>query len=166
MSPEPFEIQNVKLRRQLLGYDPDAVERLLEEVARSFEDVRLERDALREQVAQLRQECEKSTERDRRVGDVLVSAQRIIEKWLADARKRADTILEEAREDAERILAEARREPERLQDEIGRLETIEQALRERYRAFLSGAQHLLDGGLEEADGGSGARADLARTSPE
>src|SRR2546422_8661106 len=164
MSLEPLEIQHVRLRRQLLGYDPDAVDRLLEEVAWSFEEVRLERDALREQVARLRRECDEFSERDRKVGDVLVSAQRIIEKRLADARKRADTILAEAREDAERILAEARRESERLQDEIGRLETIEQALRERHRAFLSGAQRLLDGSLEETDGGSAAPADLARTS--
>jgi cell division septum initiation protein DivIVA len=144
----PVEIQHVKLRRRLLGYDWSAVDELLEEVTSSFEEVWLERDALREQVAKLQAECDQNRERDRVVGDVLLSAQRISERRVEEAKRTAEAMFRDAREQAEQIVSDARREPDRLRGEIGRLETIEQALRERYRAFLSGAHRLLD---EDAD---------------
>jgi cell division initiation protein len=152
---EPVEIQHVKLGKSLFGYDRDAVDQLLEEVTASFERVWLERNALREQGERLQREARDARERDRRVGGVVVSAERIAQRRLAEARKRAEALLLEAQEQAERIVAEARREPERLQHEIHRLETMEEALKARYQAFLRGAQRLLET-PGEADGGGSA----------
>jgi cell division septum initiation protein DivIVA len=152
MGIEPVEIQHVELRRRLFGYQPRAVERLLEEVTSSFEEVWFERDALREETARLRDECDRTRERDRAAGDILLTARRLADKHLAQARKQAEAIVSQAREQAERIVENARREPLRLQEEIGRLESMEHALRERYRAFLSGAQRLLEENVG-ADGG-------------
>jgi DivIVA domain-containing protein len=54
MHLEPVEIQHVKLRRRPLGYDRDAVDRLLEEVTSSYEDVWFERAKLDAELAVLR----------------------------------------------------------------------------------------------------------------
>ena len=141
---EPVEIQHVELGKSVLGYDRAAVDRLLEEVTASYEEVWLERNALREQVERLQHEVAEGRERDLRVGGVVVNAERIAQRRLAEARKRAEAVLLEAEEQAERMLAEARREPERLRHEIDRLETMEEALRARYQEFLRGAQQLLE----------------------
>ena len=158
MTIEPVEIQHVKLGKSLLGYDRGAVERLLEEVTASFEEVWLERKVLRDQVERLQREREETRARDRRVGGMFVSAERIAQRRMAEARKRAEALLTEAEERAERIVEEARHEPEQLRQEIDRLETMEQALKARYRAFLTGAQRLLEASSESEAAVSPARS--------
>ena len=146
MSLEPVEIQHVKLRRRffLFGYRRDEVDRLLEDVTSSYEEVWLERDGLRDENARLKEEVERYRERERLVGDVLLSAHRIAESQVAEAKSAAETLMIEARKKADELVSEAQREPERLREEIRRLRGIEDALHERLRSFVSGAQELLD----------------------
>jgi len=145
---QPVEIQHVPLRRKLLwGYERGDVDRLLEEVTASFEDTWLERDGLRAERDRLATELDRCKERERLVGDVLLSAHRLAEKTVAEARSAADGVLQEAREQAEAITREAQREPDRIRAEIERLREAERSLHERVRVFIAGAQTLLEGGM-------------------
>jgi DivIVA domain-containing protein len=143
MTIEPVEIQHVKLRKRAFGYDPNEVERLLEDVTTSFEQVWLERDALRRQVEQLQSMCDQSRAGEREVSQALLFVEQIAEKRRIEAMKSAAETLAEARDEAAQILADTELELQRHRDEIDRLETMERALRERYRAFVSSAQRLL-----------------------
>ena len=51
---EPVEIQHVKLRRSLMGYEREAIDQLLENVTASYEDVWFERAKLESELASLR----------------------------------------------------------------------------------------------------------------
>jgi cell division initiation protein len=148
---QPVEIQHVPLRRQLLlGYDRGEVDRLLEEVTASYEEAWLERDGLRAERERMVAELDRCKERERLVGDVLLSAHRLAEKTVAEARGTADTIVHEAREQADALLRDAQREPERMREEIQRLREAEQSLHERIRVFIASAQTLLENGLGDA----------------
>jgi DivIVA domain-containing protein len=150
MTIEPVEIQHVRLRKRAFGYDPSEVERLLEDVTTSFEQVWLERDALRRQVEQLQSMCDAG---EREVSQALLFVEQIAEKRRIEARKSAAETLAKARDEAAQILTDTEQELQRHRDEIDRLETRERALRERYRAFVSSAQRLLDERLEESNSG-------------
>jgi cell division septum initiation protein DivIVA len=168
---EPVEIQHVKLRRRLLGLDRGEVDRLLENVTASYEEVWLERDklrasterlridaaTLRAEVERLRHELEEVRAREREMGDVLVIAQRAAQETVAEARTSAETILVEAHREAEEIVGVARREPERVLEEIRRLEAVESEIRARLGVFLAGVQGL----LEEDGSGTESQVEVA-----
>ena len=151
MKLTPVEVQHVKLSRRLLGYDRGDVERLLEDVTSSYEEVWLERDGLRAELEQVRKELERSRENERLVGDALVRAQRIAETTIADAKSTAEALLSEAREQADELTREVRAEPARVREEISRLQAVESGLHARLREFLVAAERLLEGGTDGDD---------------
>jgi cell division septum initiation protein DivIVA len=148
---EPVEIQHVELRRWLLGYRRGDVDRLLEVVTASFEEVQFERDALREQLELLEAETDRIRERERLVGDLMRNAQKIAEDTVAEARETAERMLTKARKKAGGLVVDAQREPERLREEIRLLTTIEGALHERFHAFVSVADRVLEDDDVEGD---------------
>ena len=150
MTIEPVEVQYVKLRRRLLGYDPRDVDDLLEDVTSSYEEVWLERDALRALAERQAVEIEHHRKRERLVGDILLGARKVADETVAEARETAEVLLRKAHKRVDKIERDARREPERLRAEVRRLTAIERSLRERYQAFLSGAQRLLEDGASPA----------------
>jgi cell division initiation protein len=158
MRIEPVEVQHVKLKRRFRGYDRGAVDQLLEDVTASYEEVWLERDELQAEVRQLREEIERSGERERLIGDALVRAQKIAEATVAEARSTAARLVHEAEEKAEAVLKEAHAEPVRAQEQLRRLQAAESGIRARLREFLTEAERLLD---EE----SAVEAPLARLEP-
>jgi cell division initiation protein len=159
---EPVEIQHVGLKRRLLGgYRCGDVDELLEVVTASFEDVWFERDALREQLDRLQAKNDRHRERERLAGDLMRNAQKIAEDTVAEARKTAESMLAKARRRADGLLNDAQREPERLREEIRLLTSIEDALHERFRTFVSVADRV----LEDGQNGAGAAGDAGDTLP-
>ena len=150
MGLEPVEVQHVRIGRRLLGYEPATVDRLLEDVTASYEEAWFDRQSLRERVEGLEGELDRTRERERLVGDVLVNAQRTAEQTVAEARETAEDILDGARRKADEIVSAAQREPDRLREEIRRLEAIKSAMYARFRAFLSEAHTLLEEGPDDS----------------
>jgi cell division initiation protein len=151
MKVAPVELQHVRLRRSPFGYNRADVDRLLEDVSASYKQVWLIRDSVQAEVDQLREELERSRERERLIGDALVMAQKIADTTISEAKKTADALVREAREKADALSKEARVEPERVRQEISRLRAIERRIHERLRTFLGSAQQLLEGDVEPAE---------------
>ncbi|MDQ4019152.1 MAG: DivIVA domain-containing protein [Actinomycetota bacterium] len=149
MSLTPVEIRHVQLPRRAFGYGRSAVDRLLEEVQRSFEDVWRDRADLRDEVDRLEGEVARYREVDVLLRNSLVAAERAADELRAQAGKEAAVILEEARVRAREIAAEAEGERERIRAEIRRLKALEGEVRAGYRAFLLTALDRLDGDTED-----------------
>ncbi len=149
MSLTPVEIRHVQLPRRAFGYGRVAVDRLLEEVQRSFEDVWRDRADLRDEVDRLEGEVARYREVDVLLRNSLVAAERAADELRAQAGKEAAVILEEARVRAREIAAEAEGERERIRAEIRRLKALEGEVRAGYRAFLLTALDRLDGDTED-----------------
>ena len=129
MSYTPVEIRHVKLRRGLLGYRRGSVDRLLEDVTTSFEDVWRERADHADRVELLEGELTRYRELEGLLRTTLVSAERASQELKEQARREAELILTEAHQEARAVQRRALSENERLITET-------RMLRERLRTVL------------------------------
>lgn len=138
MGLTPVEIRHVTVARGLLGYRRSATDRLLEEIAESFEDVWRNRADLAERVEQLEADLVRYRELETLLRTTLVSAERAAGELKEQAKREADLIVSEAEAEGRSITRRARAERDQLARDS-----------ERIRALLGSALAALD---EETDG--------------
>jgi cell division initiation protein len=136
MSFTPVEVRHVRLARRPLGYDRRAADRLLTDIAESFEDVWRERADLRDEIERLESELQRQREIEEALRNTLLSAERIADELRARAHQEADLIVAEARAKAREIAASAEAEQQEVRGEIRRLEALKAEVRREYRSFL------------------------------
>jgi cell division initiation protein len=130
----PVEIRHVPLKRALLGgYRRTPTDRLLLEIADSFEDVWRERAELADRVEQLEEDIVRHRELEGLLRQTLISAERTAAELRDGAQKQAAVIIDEAHAVAREIVRAARAERERLAADSSRI-----------RAQLAGALDVLD----------------------
>ena len=142
MGMTPVEIRHTPIGRGLWGYRRGAVERLLDEVADSFEGVWRERADFADRIEHLEDELQRHRELESLLRKTLVSAEAAAQEQREGARRDAERIVEEAHAEARRITFAATAEQERLQADIRRL-------RELLRTALSTVDEI-DGADEVA----------------
>ena len=124
MALTPVEIRHVSLGRGLLGYRRAPTDRLLEEVAASFEDVWRERADLADKVEELESDLERFRELEALLRTTLVSAERTAAELKAQATRESDLIVEEARAEARTIVRQAAADNERLEADSARIRAL------------------------------------------
>jgi cell division initiation protein len=124
MPYSPVELRHVRLGRSLFGYKRDATERLLDEVAASFEDVWRERGELTDQVDELTKQLEDIRGREHLLAATLVAAEKSAADSRDAAKRQAELILAEAHQEARSIMRGAQGQRERLFAEARRVETL------------------------------------------
>jgi cell division initiation protein len=124
MSYSPVEIRHVRFRRSLTGYSRVAVDRVLGEIADSYEAVWQERMDLTDRVHDLAHEVSRHREVEELLRTTLMTAERASQDVREDAKRQAASILEEAHREARTITDEARRERERLLVAARRVRTL------------------------------------------
>ena len=137
MALTPVEIRHLAPPKAFRGYDRPHVDRLLAEIATSFEDVWRERADLADKVEQLEQDIVRYKELEALLRETLVSAERAASELKEQARREADIILSEAHAEARAVKRRAMSENERLV-----LET--RMLKEKLRAALSVVEQAED----------------------
>jgi cell division initiation protein len=103
------------------GYKRAAMDRLLDEIAVSFEDVWRERADLADKIEQLETDLVRYRELEALLRTTLVSAERASAEMREQARREADLILGEAHAEARKIQRDSIAEHERLIAESRRL---------------------------------------------
>jgi cell division initiation protein len=125
MTLTPVEIRHLKPSRTLLrGYDRDTIDRLLDEIVASFEDVWRERADLADKVEQLETDLVRYREIEGLLRTTLVSAEKAAVTLKEQARKEAELIVEEARSEARSITRSARSDHDRLLGEVRRMRSV------------------------------------------
>jgi cell division initiation protein len=124
MALTPVEIRHIRLGRGPLGYRRDATDRLLEEIAASYEDVWRERADLAEEVERLEGDLVRYRELEALLRATLVSAERTASELKDQARREADLIVGEAHSEARSITRLAVAENERLQSDSARVRAL------------------------------------------
>jgi cell division initiation protein len=137
MALTPVEIRHLSPPASFRGYDRSHVDRLLAEIASSFEDVWRERADLADKVEQLEQDLIRYKELEALLRETLVSAERAASELKEQARREADLILSEAHAEARSVKRRAMNENERLV-----LET--RMLKEKLRTVLSVVEEAED----------------------
>jgi cell division initiation protein len=122
MALTPVEIRHVELRRTWFrGYRRGIVERLLSDIADSFEDVWRERADLADRLEELESEASKHRELESLLRQTLVSAERAAQDVREQARRESDLIVQEARAEGRRVTRAAAAEKDRLEEEIRKI---------------------------------------------
>ena len=124
MALAPVELPHIELRRGLYGYRASAVNRLLEEVKESFEEVWSERAELRDRVEQLEADLARHREVEALLRETLMSAERTSHELKDQARRDAERIINAAHSEARSITQEALAERERLGAEAARVRAL------------------------------------------
>jgi cell division initiation protein len=125
MTLTPVEIRHLKPAKALLrGYDRETIDRLLEEIVASFEDVWRERADLADKVDQLENDLVRYREIEGLLRTTLVSAEKAAVTLKEQARKEAELIIEEARSEARSITRRARGDHDRLLGEVRRMRSL------------------------------------------
>ncbi|HEU5477837.1 MAG TPA: DivIVA domain-containing protein [Gaiellaceae bacterium] len=122
MALTPVEIRHMTPPRTVFrGYRAAATDRLLEDIAASFEDVWRERADLADKVEQLETDLIRFRELESLLRTTLVSAEQASAQLRDQARREADLILSEAHAEARQVQRRAVAENERLAHESRRL---------------------------------------------
>ena len=115
----PVEIRHVELRRTWFrGYRRGIVERLLTDIADSFEDVWRERADLADRVEELEADASKHRELEELLRSTLVSAERAAQETREQARRESDLIVQEAHAEGRRVQRATFAEKQRLEEHI------------------------------------------------
>ena len=124
MGMTPVEIRHVPIGRGPWGYRRGAVERLLDEIADSFEEVWRERADFSDRIEHLESELQRHRELENLLRKTLVSAEAAAQEQREGARREAERIVAEAHAEARRITFAATAERERLDADIRRLREL------------------------------------------
>jgi cell division initiation protein len=114
MALTPVEIRHLKPGTGFMGYNRAQTDRLLEDIAASFEDVWRERADLADKVEQLESDLVRYKELETLLRTTLMSAERASTELKEQARREADLILGEAHVEARKVRRDATAENERL----------------------------------------------------
>jgi cell division initiation protein len=137
MALTPVEIRHMTPGTGFFGYKRAAMDRLLDEIAVSFEDVWRERADLADKIEQLETDLVRYRELEALLRTTLVSAERASAEMREQARREADLILGEAHAEARAVQRNARSENERLATESRKL-------RAQLRAALDAIEEVDD----------------------
>lgn len=152
----PVEIRHLELHRAWLrGYRKSTVDRLLSEIADSFEEVWRERADLADRVDELEIEASKHRELEALLRSTLVSAERAAHDMKDQARRESDLIVQEAHAESRRIVREVTSEKQRLESEVRKI-----------RALLRTALESLGEGSDESKAEPVAQAPRVEDKPE
>jgi cell division initiation protein len=127
MALTPVEIRHLTPSTGFYGYKRAATDRLLAEIAASFEDVWRERADLADKIEQLEADLVRYKELESLLRTTLVSAERASAELKEQARREAELILTEAHAEARAVQRKALAENERLVTESQRLRVQLQA---------------------------------------
>jgi cell division initiation protein len=108
----PLDVRKKKgdFRRVMRGYDADAVDNFLEEVALRMEELVRENTSYAPKISSMTEAIAEYRERERAMNEALVSAQQLREDMREQAQREAELALREARAEGERIIADAKRQ--------------------------------------------------------
>jgi len=120
----PVELRHVKIGRSFRGYNREETERVLDEVADSFENVWRDRGELADKVEDLEKSLAEYKQREHLLTQTLVAAERAAAEARDAARREAELIVAEAHQEARAVTRTAQGERERLVGETRRIETL------------------------------------------
>ena len=120
----PVELRHVKAARALMGYKRHEVDKLIEDVADSFEEVWRERGELADRLEDVEKRLDEVKQRETLLASTLVAAEKTAADAIEAAKRQAEIIVAEAHQEARSITRAGQGERDRLFAEVRRVETL------------------------------------------
>jgi len=120
----PVEIRHITLSRSLFGYNRSVIDKLLEDIVDSFEQVWRERADLADKIERVEEDLVRYRELETLLRTTLVSAERASQELKEQARRETQVMLDEAHAESRRIRREATADLERMRSESRRIRSL------------------------------------------
>src|SRR6476660_4379133 len=121
----PVELRHVKISRSTFGgYRKLETEKLLEDIADSFEEVWRDRGELTDKLEDVEKILGEVKQRESLLSSTLVAAEKASDELRAAAKREAEVIVAEAHQEARSVTRAAQGERERLFAEVRRVDTL------------------------------------------
>jgi cell division initiation protein len=114
MTISPVELHHIRHRRGLFGYRRQPVDRLIDEIAQSFEEVWRQRADFADRIEQLESELSRHRDLETLLRTTLVTAERSAHELRDQAKREANLMVDEAHAEARAVTRAAAAERERL----------------------------------------------------
>jgi cell division septum initiation protein DivIVA len=120
----PVELRHVRFTKSLFGYKRHEIDKVIEDVADSFEVVWRERGELADKLEDVEKILADVKQRESLLTSTLVAAERTAADAIETAKKQGELIIAEAHQEARAVTRAAAGERERLFAEVRRIETL------------------------------------------
>jgi cell division initiation protein len=140
MTITPVELHHLRFRRGLRGYRPGPVDRMIEEIADSFEEVWRQRADFADRIEQLEGELARHRDLETLLRTTLVTAEKSAHELQDQARREAGIILAEAHAEARAVTRAATTERERLLADARKVRALLEAALDSVADAEGGAQ--------------------------
>ncbi len=143
-----------KFNRTLRGYDPDEVNRFLDQVIQQVENIvkeNKEKDARIKELEHFEQENRRLVQKleqyekvEGTLNRAIVMAQKTSDQMRASAHQEAEVILDDAKKNANRIVNEALLKAERAEDEAARLNRNMKIFKRRVKEIIEAQLEVVE----------------------
>lgn len=149
MAISPLEIQKMRFRRRMRGYDPAEVESFLGLVAEEVAGRLTDAERREQELAHLRQQLADSERREHELQEILVRAQKVADSIEDQARREARLVVEEAETTADRMVGHAIEQATHIESRISELVLARRELHARLKSALELFGRLVEDDVEE-----------------
>lgn len=149
MALTPLEIQKTRFTQKMRGYDPAEVDDFLSLVADELAGRLLEIEKLERENRFYRQRLEETEEREHRLQETLVRAQKVSEEITESARREARLMIKEAELTGDRIVQQAIDQSARIEGKIAELRATRRELQLKFKNTADLFRQIVDADMEE-----------------
>jgi cell division initiation protein len=150
MKITPLDIQQMVFKVGFRGYDKEEVNRFLEELAETVEELNRDNAVQREKIVFLEQQMTELKRTEATLSNTLVSAQSLAEDVKRSAQREAELVVKEAELKAGEMMRQARVELTNTQRDLTALQKQRLLMVERLRATLRTFERMLEVEEQEA----------------
>ena len=136
MKLTPLDIQQMVFKTSFRGYDKEEVNRFLEEIAETVEELNRDSAVQREKIVFLEQQLAELKRTEMTLSNTLVSAQSLAEDVKRSAQRESELVIKEAELKAGEMIRQARVELSNTQRDLSALQKQRLLMVERLRATL------------------------------
>ena len=150
MKITPLDIQQMVFKVAFRGYEKDEVNRFLEDLAETVEELNRDNAVQREKIVFLEQQLTELKRTEATLSNTLVSAQSLAEDVKRSAQREAELVVKEAELKAGEMMRQARVELADTQRDLSALQKQRLLMVERLRASLRTFERMLEVEEQEA----------------
>ncbi|MGB9711313.1 MAG: DivIVA domain-containing protein [Thermodesulfovibrio sp.] len=140
----PLDIQQKQFKVKFRGFDMDEVYSFLELIREELEELLKENSMLKEKVVILENQLEEYRKIEQSIRDTLMTAQKLVEDYKANAKKEAELIIKEAELKAENIIKEAQEKVVKIHEDIVDLKGIRRHFKEEIKRLIESHLRMLE----------------------
>lgn len=151
---KPMDIHNMEFKRVFKGYDPEEVDKFLDDLVLKYEAVYQENRKLRQELESLQREKDSTGDQKQDVLDLISLTKQTVQEIKSVANREADNVISVAQSEAERIITEARLKAQQIvgdaEERLRKTERADREMREKIRLVMETVWNVLMDGNEDS----------------